>query len=149
MPVALEPSVRVPWNRRMAARSCVAAARVLIRLSPQRLRQVLSAACYGASPADRSQALAARQAVVSVSVQCAGQGCLQRAVATALLCRLTGAWPVWCTGIRTEPFRAHAWVEVDGDPVGEREEIRLYRKVMTVPARMKRGGEEHELSPAG
>ncbi|MGH8908663.1 MAG: lasso peptide biosynthesis B2 protein [Egibacteraceae bacterium] len=135
MPVALEPSVRLPWQRHVAARSAVAVARVLIRLSPRRLRQVLCVARWGARPAAEAQALAARQAVVSVSVQCAGQGCLQRSVATALLCRLGGAWPEWCTGIRTEPFRAHAWVEVDASPVGEREEIRLYRKVMIVPAR--------------
>ena len=48
---------------------------------------------------------------------------------------LTGCWPDWCTGVRTEPFRAHAWVEVDGRPVGEGEDARYYRAVMTVPAR--------------
>jgi transglutaminase superfamily protein len=132
MPVALEPSVRLPWPRRAAAWSTVAIARMLIRLSPRRLRQVLQMAQCGARPATQAQALVARQAVVSVSLQCAGQGCLQRSVATALLCRLGGTWPDWCTGIRAEPFRAHAWVEVDGEPVGEREEIRLYHKVMTI-----------------
>jgi hypothetical protein len=141
MPVALERSVRLPWQRHAAARFAVIVAALLIRLSPRRLRQVLCVARYGARPAATTQALAARQAVVSVSVQCAGQSCLQRAVATALLCRLGGTWPDWCTGIRTEPFRAHAWVEVDGHPVGERDEIRLYHKVMTVPARgVKAGG---------
>ena len=139
MPVALEPSVRLPLRRRAAARSAVAVARLLIHLSPRRLRQALRVARVGARPATETQALAARQAVVSVSVQCAGQGCVQRSVATALLCRLGGTWPDWCTGVRTEPFRAHAWVEVDGDPVGEREEIRLYHKVMTVPLVNKEG----------
>jgi hypothetical protein len=133
MPVALEPSVRLPLRRRAAATSAVAAANLLIRLSPRRLRQALHVARAGAPAATRAQALAARQAVVSVSVQCAGQGCLQRSVATALLCRLGGSWPQWCTGIRTEPFRAHAWVEAGDGPVGEREEIALYHKVMTVP----------------
>jgi hypothetical protein len=133
MPVTLESPVRASWRRRVAARLCVAAARVLIRSSPGRLRRVLRAAGRGARPATEDEALAARQAVVSVSVQCAGQGCLQRSVATALLCRLGGSWPTWCTGVRVEPFRAHAWVEVDGRPVGERDEIRFYRTVLTVP----------------
>ncbi|MEU6552647.1 lasso peptide biosynthesis B2 protein [Streptomyces sp. NPDC046915] len=46
-------------------------------------------------------------------------GCLQRTIATALLCRVRGAWPTWCTGVRTHPFAAHAWVEAEGRLVGE------------------------------
>lgn len=139
MPVALEPSIRLSLRRRASAKTAVAAANLLIRLSPRHLRQALQAARTGARPATWAEALAARQAVVSVSVPCAGQGCLQRSVATALLCRLGGSWPQWCTGIRTEPFRAHAWVEVDSEPVGEREEIQLYHRVMTVPPTRKEG----------
>lgn len=135
VPLTLEEAVRVPWRRRFAARFAVAAARLLITASPYRLRRTLDAVSRNARPATEAQALAARQAVVSVSLRCAGQGCLQRSVATALLCRLGGSWPEWCTGVRTEPFRAHAWVEVDGKPVGERDEIRLYHKTVTVPAR--------------
>jgi Transglutaminase-like superfamily len=132
IPVALESKAQVPWRRRMAARSAVGAARLLIRLSPFRLRRVLGLLSRGARYASAEQALAARQAVVSVSVRCAGQGCLQRSVATALLCRLGGTWPDWCTGVRTDPFRAHAWVEVDGVPVGEGQDVPFFRPVMTV-----------------
>jgi hypothetical protein len=53
-------------------------------------------------------------------------------VATALLCRLGGGWPDWCTGIRTQPFRAHAWVEVDGAAVGESADVTLFHTVMSV-----------------
>jgi hypothetical protein len=24
---------------------------------------------------------------------------------------MRGVWPTWCTGVRTPPFSAHAWVE--------------------------------------
>ncbi|NYI07611.1 lasso peptide biosynthesis B2 protein [Allostreptomyces psammosilenae] len=133
--VTLENTGRVPWRRRLAARLAVALARPLAALPPRRLRRALALASRGARPATVEQAAAARLAVVSVSVHCAGQGCLRRSVATALLCRLGGGWPDWCTGVRTEPFRAHAWVEVAGRPVGERDEIRHYRKTMVVPAR--------------
>ncbi|UWM48641.1 lasso peptide biosynthesis B2 protein [Streptomyces carpaticus] len=135
MPVTLEASARVPRGRRLLARAAVAVALPLARLSPRRLRRVLGALARRARPATEAEALAARRAVVSVSKRCAGQGCLQRSIATAVLCRLTGCWPDWCTGVRTEPFRAHAWVEVDGRPVGEGEDARYYRAVMTVPAR--------------
>ncbi len=87
----------------------------------------------GAAPATAAQALLARRAVVAVSLRCAGQGCLQRSIATALLCRLRGVWPTWCTGVRTDPFAAHAWVEVDGQPVGEPHPKGHYAPLLTIP----------------
>ncbi|GAA2410132.1 hypothetical protein GCM10010191_18570 [Actinomadura vinacea] len=137
MPMALEEAAEVPLRRRVVARPVVAAALLLERMSPRRMRRVLLAARWGARPASQEQAMAARQAVVAVSVRCAGQGCLPRSLAVVLLCRLWGVWPDWCTGVRTEPFRAHAWVEADGAPVGEQDEMRLFHKTMTVPARRR------------
>jgi hypothetical protein len=133
MQITLEAAAAVPWRRRTTARLAVAAARVAIQLSPRHLRQVLAFARHGARPATAAQVLQARAAVVSVSVRCAGQGCLQRSVATVLLCRLGGVWPDWCTGVLTEPFRAHAWVEIDGEPVGEGDHMPPFQKVMIVP----------------
>ncbi|MFD4627864.1 lasso peptide biosynthesis B2 protein [Streptomyces sp. NPDC058475] len=118
----------------MAALLAVATARLLILLSPRRIRQVLSLVRRGAAPATTEQALAARGTVVAISVRCAGEGCLQRSVATALLCRLGGAWPDWRTGIRTAPFRARAWVEAEGRPVGEPFGAGYHRTLMTVPS---------------
>ena len=123
-------------RRRAAARLALAAAWPLVRFSPTRIQRVLALLRYGARPAGALQAAAARDAVVSVSAKCAaGRGCLLRSLATVLLCRMGGAWPTWCTGVRTDPFRAHAWVEAEGAPVGEPEEVSLYHKVITVPAR--------------
>lgn len=134
MQVTLLPSDRVPWRRRPVALLVVGVARLMVRLKPGRLRRVLTFLSRRARPATAERALAARSAVVTVSTRCAGQGCLQRAVATALLCRLTGSWPDWCTGVRTEPFQAHAWVEVDGRAIGEADDIEFYRTVMSVRA---------------
>jgi hypothetical protein len=111
-------------------------ARVLTRLPPARLRRVLAFASRGADPANVAQALRARNAVVYVSLACAGPRCLQRSVAVALLCRLGGTWPQWCTGVVTEPFGAHAWVAVDGQPVGEdAAHVGAFRVIMSVPPR--------------
>ncbi|AOS62358.1 lasso peptide biosynthesis B2 protein [Actinoalloteichus hymeniacidonis] len=135
MPVMLEPSVDVGMRRRAAARVAVAASWLLIRLSPRRLRRVLEVLRRGARPASARQITMARNAVVAVSVRCAGQGCLQRSVATVLLARLGGRWADWCTGVCIEPFRAHAWVEVDGVPIGERDDVAGYRTMLAVRCR--------------
>lgn len=138
MPIQLETVTRPALRHRLPARLAVPLAGLLVRLSPRRLARVLRLLRRGARPATAAGALTARQAVVSVSVRCAGQGCLQRSVATVLLCRLRGTWPDWCTGVRVLPFRAHAWVEVAGEPVGEPDDIRLFQHTLTVRARPRR-----------
>ncbi len=131
---------QLPLRHRPPVLLATAAARLIATLKPRRIRRVLSVVRRGAAPATTAQALAAREAVVAVSARCAGEGCLQRSVATALLCRMRGTWPDWCTGVRTSPFRAHAWVEVDGLPVGEPHRPGEYHRLLVVPATDSRFG---------
>lgn len=131
-PLALEGRRTLRPRQRLAARLAVAAARPLAALPPRRIRTALRLLRTGAHPATAAQAQAARDAVVTVSTRCAGQHCLQRSLATALLCRMTGSWPTWRTGVRTAPFRAHAWVEADGRPVGEPHPAGYYTPTLTV-----------------
>jgi hypothetical protein len=137
MHVVSEQAVRLSWHRHITARCAVGAAHLLAKVPPHRLCRVLRAVSRGSRPASPARTLDARTSVVSVSAWCAGQGCLERSIATVLLCRLHGAWPDWCTGVRTQPFRAHAWVEADGRPVGEPEETGLFHAMVSVrhPAR--------------
>ncbi|MEU6264647.1 lasso peptide biosynthesis B2 protein [Saccharopolyspora shandongensis] len=100
----------------------------MTRTSPARLRRVMEIACRDAPPATAKQALAARD--VSVSLRCAGQGRLQRSIATALLCRFRGSWPTWCTGVRTQPFAAHAWIDADSQLIGEPHPKSHYRPLL-------------------
>lgn len=135
LPVTSELPIRLSWTRQITARWAVSVARLLVLLPPRRLRQVLEIVRLGTRRATAADALNARHAVVTVSARCAGQGCLQRSVAVILLCRLRGRYPDWCTGFRTRPFRAHAWVEVDGVAVGEPgdpADMALYRTVVSV-----------------
>lgn len=129
-PVVAEYTGRVPWYRQMGPRFAVGAARLLIKLPPARLHRVLSMISKGARPASHEQALRARHAAVAVSARCAGLGCLQRSVATALMCRARGRWADWCTGFRVQPFAAHAWVEVGGRPVGEPVDMSMFQTVL-------------------
>jgi hypothetical protein len=120
----------------LAARAAVGAALLLARLPPRRIRAVLNVARRGAEPALYDEASRARRDVTAVSTLCAGRYCLQRSLATALLCRMRGSWPTWCSGVRTAPFAAHAWVEVDGRPVDEPHDTTTYRAMISVPARL-------------
>ncbi|MBT2429635.1 lasso peptide biosynthesis B2 protein [Streptomyces sp. ISL-112] len=126
-------TTRPPALRRLAAHTAVAAARLLAHLPPARLQAVLRTARRGASSASYETALTAREDVTAVSVLCSGRYCLQRSLATALLCRIRGTWPTWRTGVRTSPFAAHAWVEAEGQPVGEPADTATYHPMLTVP----------------
>ncbi|WP_119726786.1 lasso peptide biosynthesis B2 protein [Thermomonospora amylolytica] len=137
VPSALTRPSGVPRSHRIAARAAVAAALPLTLLPPRRLRAVLALVSRGARPARHPQAEAARNAVLAVSLTCLGaQGCLPRSLATALLCRIWGVWPTWCTGVRVKPpFGAHAWVEADGRPVGEEGPEGYLNPLIAVPPR--------------
>ncbi|MBL1083895.1 lasso peptide biosynthesis B2 protein [Streptomyces actinomycinicus] len=120
-PSALQRPGGVPLSRRLAARLVLLPAVALALLPPRRIRVVLGVLRRGAGPATVAQAQEARDALCAASLHCAGpKGCLPRSLGAALLCRLGGTWPTWCTGVRVvPPFTAHAWIEADGRPVGE------------------------------
>ncbi|GAA2788378.1 lasso peptide biosynthesis B2 protein [Saccharopolyspora taberi] len=139
IPVTLDSRDRLPLHRRGLPLVAVTIARLLAHTRPARIRRVLEFARRGATPASADQALAARRAVVAVSLRCAGQGCLQRSIATALLCRARGSWPTWCTGVRTQPFAAHAWVEADDQLIGEPFPKGHYTPLLTIPPLRRHG----------
>ncbi|XVS62685.1 lasso peptide biosynthesis B2 protein [Actinosynnema sp. CA-299493] len=118
--------------RRLSATSAVYLARALAKLPPRRIRRVLTALTRGARPATLEEARAAHRSVLASSVMVAGDGCLPRSIAVALLCRLRGGWPTWRAGTRLHPFRAHAWVEVDGVPIGEPSDMGLWAPMITI-----------------
>ncbi|MFJ4364716.1 lasso peptide biosynthesis B2 protein [Streptomyces chartreusis] len=120
-PSALERPSGVPLGHRLAALLVLLPAVALALLPPRRIRTVLGVVRRGAAPATTAQAQDARDAMCAASLRCAGpKGCLPRSLGAALLCRLRGTWPTWCTGVRVvPPFTAHAWIEAEGRPVGE------------------------------
>jgi hypothetical protein len=132
-PQTVERGGRLPLRQRPAALIAVGAGRALAHLPPRRIRTVLTLLRRRATPATYQQAKDAQDAILAVSVLCGGRYCLQRSLATTLLCRIRGVWPTWCTGVRTAPFIAHAWVEADGQPVGEPQGSGYYRPLITIP----------------
>jgi Transglutaminase-like superfamily len=117
--VTLEKAAPPPWRLRPPALLTIGLAWLLVRCSPRRMRNVLEFASKGARPATRSEVRRARDAIVGLSLRHAGPRCLERSIAAALMCRLIGSWPDWCAGVSTHPFEAHAWVEAQGEPIGE------------------------------
>ncbi|MFF9162232.1 lasso peptide biosynthesis B2 protein [Streptomyces longwoodensis] len=111
----------VPLPTRSAARLAVGCAHLLALLPPSRIRTVLRQVRRGAQPATAAQTATALETVLAVSLTAGGRrGCLPRSLATVLLCRMRGQWPVWCVGVRKQPpFAAHAWVEAEAEPIGE------------------------------
>lgn len=101
--------------------SSVQIARLLQRLSPQRLRGILGTISSGAIPASYEETRKVRDEVLTTSSLCrGGQACLVRSISTALVCRLNGTWPTWAVGVLTAPpFSAHAWLEAEGQIVDE------------------------------
>jgi hypothetical protein len=124
----------VPVGRRAAAHLTVGLARLLARQSPRRIQRVLSVLRRGAAPATIAEAQAARDTVTAVSLTCGGrEGCLPRSLATVLLCRMRGRWATWCVGARRHPpFGAHAWVEADGQMIGEEYPADYFRVLIVV-----------------
>jgi hypothetical protein len=131
------PEARVALDRGTAirARIAVGVARVLAALPPRFIRGALTMTVRGAGRPSPADVLSWRTAVNSVSVRCASEGCLQRSIAVMLLARSFGVSPTWKTGFRPNPFLAHAWVEVDGNPIGEPAAVLEFRPVLAVAPR--------------
>jgi hypothetical protein len=135
IPLFPEAETRPPGRDLIGARIAASVGLAVSLLPPRRIAAVLSALSKRSRPASLEQALKARSAVCTVSVRCAGQGCLQRSIAVFLLCRMQGSTPDWATGFLNRPFVAHAWVEVDGVPVGEPSEVADYVTILAVRPR--------------
>lgn len=130
----LRPASPVLLRTRPRALAAVGVARVLGRFGPKRMRRVLENLRRGARPATEEETARALDAVLAVSARMGGEWCLERAIACAVACRLVGSWPEWCTGVRLQPFQAHAWVAVNGRPVGENPHtIAYFSVVWSVP----------------
>ncbi|MBC2149769.1 lasso peptide biosynthesis B2 protein [Listeria booriae] len=115
-------------------------------MSPRRIENILLRLMKSYPIASEIEVKNARNAVCLVSSRCRSQeGCLRRSLAVVLMIWLQRRSVSWCTGYAQEPFRAHAWVEINGHPVGEPEEVHIYSKAICVPHYSKNilGEESH------
>lgn len=119
----------------MMARLSAGAGLLLSHLPPAAIRRILTAVVGRGRKPDYEEVVFCRRAIVAVSRMCAGEGCLPRSIATALMARWYGFGVTWCTGVQDRPFAAHAWVEVDGRPVDEVADLSGFHRIMVaIPA---------------
>lgn len=135
-----------PRRVRRLARAAVVAAHVMSRLPPALLEQVMGRVVSRGRRPDVSVVQQYRRAVVSVSTACAGEGCLPRSIATALVAGMNGEAVSWRTGVKDAPFTAHAWVEVDGRAVGEAAEVSTFSVVLSATPRYEHQGAAQEVA---
>ncbi|MGH3907810.1 MAG: lasso peptide biosynthesis B2 protein [Pseudonocardiaceae bacterium] len=58
--------------------------------------------------------------------------CLEESVATMLTLTTAGYQASWCHGVAADPIRLHAWVEADGERVGEPASTGLFTPIMRI-----------------
>ncbi|WP_423243492.1 lasso peptide biosynthesis B2 protein [Actinomyces wuliandei] len=133
MPYYLEESSRIK------TRAATSVALALSFLPPFALEWCLQQIMCSAKPSTFNEVSSARASVCAVSKRCRGRGCLQRSIAVVIFCRLSGTTPSWKSGYRLDPFRAHAWVEVGGVPVGEPSDVTYYARVLEANPMLTQG----------
>ncbi|WP_208620099.1 lasso peptide biosynthesis B2 protein [Paenibacillus thiaminolyticus] len=133
IPLFPEQPEQVSNGARWLARLAILLSAPLNWLSPSMVEKILSRLTRRYPSASKEQVQVIRDAVCTVSKRCRSQeGCLRRSLAVVVATWLIRRSVSWCTGYALEPFRAHAWVELNSTPVGEPDEVSLYSKVISV-----------------
>jgi hypothetical protein len=102
---------------------CLTLASGLLRL---RFGRVLALARWNTQrcrrPATSNEATSMTSAIRTAARHRAGRmACLEHSLAAVILAGLRRHSVEWCIGARLMPFASHAWIELDGKPIGEPE----------------------------
>lgn len=127
VPIALPVPVLISFAERIGGVAAVGAAWLLLaatRSRPDCLARAVQLFGHSGrsewSPTGRRDAERARKVVEAVSLRCASHhGCLLRSISVLLLSRWHGYALTWRIGVHSPPPSSHAWVEFNGQPVGE------------------------------
>lgn len=100
-------------------------------LSPNTIEKIFNTFSHKEAKTDIEFGIKARTMICSVSQKARNyNGCIKRSLGTYVLLWLQGKHCTWCTGYIMEPFRSHAWIEIDKHPIGEPPEVSYYTKVI-------------------
>ncbi|HFI0037225.1 TPA: lasso peptide biosynthesis B2 protein, partial [Streptococcus suis] len=103
----------------------------LTKLSPTRIEFLINKLSDSKLSATVNEVVLARDAICTVSRKCRNQdGCVKRSLGVIMFLLLLKKRASWCTGFAMNPFRSHAWVEVNGNPIKELEEVSSYERVV-------------------
>ncbi|OTN90592.1 hypothetical protein A5819_003092 [Enterococcus sp. 7E2_DIV0204] len=136
IPLFSEKPNQVPFRIKWLARIALLISAPLNWVSPSMIERLLLRLMKKKPVSTRAKAQEIRDGVCGVSKRCRSQeGCLRRSLAVTIAVLLQRKSISWCTGYALEPFRAHAWVEIEGEPIGEPDEVKLYSKSISIPHR--------------
>lgn len=115
-------STKLSWMDRLRGLFAVIVAYIALRnLSLARICKILSVV-KGHSSCEISldEANIAWESVRQPSFFFSGRlACIELSLAFVLFALTKGFSTTWCVGVATEPFRAHAWIEIGGKPFRE------------------------------
>ena len=131
-PVRMEQRTKLSVKNKITALFCANVSFFLIKLPPKKLSEVIEKLSKNTRKALPKEVESWRTSINSINVRCAGNGCLQRSVAVMLRGRIARRPPDWVSGFQVSPFIAHAWVEVDGIPIGEEMDLSNFQKILFV-----------------
>ncbi|MFM0794081.1 lasso peptide biosynthesis B2 protein [Streptococcus suis] len=131
-PVRMEQRTKLSVKNKIIAFFCANVAFFLIKLPPKKLSEIIEKLSKNTSEAFPIEVESWRTSINSVNVRCAGNGCLQRSVAVMLWGIIARRTPDWVSGFQLAPFIAHAWVEIDGLPIGEEMDLSNFQKILFV-----------------
>lgn len=131
-PVRMEQRTKLSVKNKITALFCANVSFFLIKLPPNKLSEVIEKLSKNTRKALPKEVESWRTSINSINVRCAGNGCLQRSVAVMLRGIIARRTPDWVSGFQVSPFIAHAWVEVDGIPIGEEMDLSNFQKILFV-----------------
>ena len=131
-PVRMEQRTKLSVKNKITALFCANVSFFLIKLPPKKLSEVIEKLSKNTRKALPKEVESWRTSINSINVRCAGNGCLQRSVAVMLRGIIARRTPDWVSGFQVSPFLAHAWVEVDGIPIGEEMDLSNFQKILFV-----------------
>ena len=131
-PVRMEQRTKLSVKYKITALFCANVSFFLIKLPPKKLSEVIEKLSKNTRKALPKEVESWRTSINSINVRCAGNGCLQRSVAVMLRGIIARRTPDWVSGFQVSPFIAHAWVEVDGIPIGEEMDLSNFQKILFV-----------------
>ena len=131
-PVRMEQRTKLSVKNKITALFCANVSFFLIKLPPKKLSKIIEKLSKNTRKALPKEVESWRTSINSINVRCAGNGCLQRSVAVMLRGIIARRTPDWVSGFQVSPFIAHAWVEVDGIPIGEEMDLSNFQKILFV-----------------
>lgn len=131
-PVRMGQRTKLSVKNKITALFCANVSFFLIKLPPKKLSEVIEKLSKNTRKALPKEVESWRTSINSINVRCAGNGCLQRSVAVMLRGIIARRTPDWVSGFQVSPFIAHAWVEVDGIPIGEEMDLSNFQKILFV-----------------